>query len=1202
MIYQPKLFYDVTMPQDAAVVNEVVAAQQERTPIFQELPPSLGEIRKTLGLSEKFDLEAYASEVRAKKEEALVRFKEKYKRESHDSRKAFIPEDAEKVWAKNLETAGKHDRYFHEEKDRLIQYFQSQGVNTDFSFHLLELVNGGKTEIYIPPNEYYGYGRRHPTNYFKEFYRDLSKNRAAVVSLCKSMDAFPKGTERLITLCQWQTDEFSYKELESFLPRLETIPEETFKSVLEGMQEYKLLLPSRITYEKNTRQIQFVLGMMERGGIGKQEKQFLNNVSSLSKLLKYNDADFYLNPKLSISELLQESEDELELIKTIILAMEEHYFFYKDYERYEEGRNPLHYKIPADTIITELKQKKLLHPLAEVLRKGFRISDANYFEKGAERWAKDAKRYLEQNNASMIADFESMLEDDPKYFELKISSRSNNWLEPEYQTMFLRVADSIINAYESGDKLKILREYWRHGYSQPGEYATNGIIRGARTESEKVFWEFIGNQWGTYSELIKCKTWFEVLLYEAKADHLNEIENWREEDLLKVLSPFEKAFWEVLKNLPKEEIAKLSPGDFNEKTMKKYRILSTLLTKLDQTNSKELRKFKGEITTLLTTSDNPEQAMEQIISVFERNNLPEVGKIYRVFEMLHPPGKLKEAFRKNVNLSPVLHDATDRRRYDIIYRDLLKVHIESVNPSLYKYLQVLKSGQELVDKVDAQGVDSLSKDVELPQLLRFLNRMDTLLENSLYGRRAQYSSQRPEDLLVRIQELKKSYGVKEGESLTERVARMFAVPLGYKSLNQVLERMNAVKREAGQRNISLAANIMNIKLVDKEDLLKGFDDNYIDLILQNGVVAKEYLGADAGSDATPFDTDASRVLEEDAIGNLSQIVKLSLATGYGKILFVFKNRGQFQETEQGKENKFDQEKYELFPSVRRGDRHYGIRTGIPSTQIDAMINNGLNKEELERVYFLIAQNGFYIPVVDQEGKLLFTPEMYEGYRITRDSIKTYLEGEDKSAVALLNVLKKSPYIKSLFNSGVGVWEGYTLEQHTKMVMGQYEKYFTGKWKSPLLSEDDFRILLGLHDLGKPLAVKMTGDTHNQHEYTMRYLPIILDGLGIDVKQADLITALVSGDYLGQYIQGNAGLEETGRMINMKAKEAGVPVDQFLELLKMYYACDASAYTSDAGGQPSLDRLFIFNHENGSITFSQEIQEKLNALSPYIFLE
>ena len=73
--------------------------------------------------------------------------------------------------------------------------------------------------------------------------------------------------------------------------------------------------------------------------------------------------------------------------------------------------------------------------------------------------------------------------------------------------------------------------------------------------------------------------------------------------------------------------------------------------------------------------------------------------------------------------------------------------------------------------------------------------------------------------------------------------------------------------------------------------------------------------------------------------------------------------------------------------------HYGVRTGFGSTEIDYIVV----KEYDERIGLEIALNGFYIPVCNEDGKVLFTPEDYDLLRSKMSGLKYY--GEDKYKVS-----------------------------------------------------------------------------------------------------------------------------------------------------------------------------------------------------------
>ena len=94
-----------------------------------------------------------------------------------------------------------------------------------------------------------------------------------------------------------------------------------------------------------------------------------------------------------------------------------------------------------------------------------------------------------------------------------------------------------------------------------------------------------------------------------------------------------------------------------------------------------------------------------------------------------------------------------------------------------------------------------------------------------------------------------------------------------------------------------------------------------------------------------------------------------MAIGYGSLLFALKNRGQFQETTSDTPTRVEQGKWELFATG--GGQHWGIRTGFPTTQIDFMVareDMTSHPAQMEKLFFEIAQNGFYVPVADTEAK------------------------------------------------------------------------------------------------------------------------------------------------------------------------------------------------------------------------------------------
>lgn len=196
---------------------------------------------------------------------------------------------------------------------------------------------------------------------------------------------------------------------------------------------------------------------------------------------------------------------------------------------------------------------------------------------------------------------------------------------------------------------------------------------------------------------------------------------------------------------------------------------------------------------------------------------------------------------------------------------------------------------------------------------------------------------------------------------------------------------------------------------------------------------------------------------------------------------------------------------------------------------------------------------------------------------------------------LVDVFKGSSNLRELYEGSVGVWEGYSLEEHTLMAMGQFERYFSSEWSSPLVSKEHFRLMLALHDLGKPQALRETNSVIQQHEYTMRMISGILQQAGLDQREIDIIKGIINQDFLGGYVRNRQSLDITAKLISERAQQVGVPATEFMNLLRIYYMCDAGSYTEDAGGKRSLDALFTFDREKRKMGFSPTLQDKLDKL-------
>ncbi len=418
-----------------------------------------------------------------------------------------------------------------------------------------------------------------------------------------------------------------------------------------------------------------------------------------------------------------------------------------------------------------------------------------------------------------------------------------------------------------------------------------------------------------------------------------------------------------------------------------------VLVLLDQAPSQEIQRIAKELVGAIIDSDDPLDSWRQIEDVFIKNNLPLVGKIHKIFKILHPPEKMDEVLEAGPTLSPYLQRASPKRREYTIFSDLLRVHIDSGNRSLRQYLEILQEGEMFFDDLENltdanEGVSAIDQ----RRLHSFVKKLNTVFSESQLGFVSLDMTSDEDPTIEQIQalyaSLRESLSVEAGQSISDRVVDMFASRLGYKSIGEVLVAMKDKKQDANERGLHYANGAKEGQLsFVAGDILKGVGEQYIASILQNGSVAKEYLGSASDQDYTPYDTDVE-VLKPVAGQSFSETLSSSMATGYGNILFVVRDRGQFVETSSETEGKIDPRKLELFKTGFVSEGHYGIRTGFASTEIDFMIYNGTSTEMIRSLSLEIVQNGYYIPVVDKSGKIIFTPDQY-------DSLREFYSGLDR---------------------------------------------------------------------------------------------------------------------------------------------------------------------------------------------------------------
>lgn len=438
-----------------------------------------------------------------------------------------------------------------------------------------------------------------------------------------------------------------------------------------------------------------------------------------------------------------------------------------------------------------------------------------------------------------------------------------------------------------------------------------------------------------------------------------------------------------------------------EKTLKVFKAF-------DCTNSLELYNMRNRFVETLIFSDDPGIIFNKIESVFLKNNIPTFAKIFLCFGYLYPD-------LKNINInenctSPEIVNPTQTRRMEVTSRnasvntkrmqiflnDLIRIGTHSGNRSLIRYLDNIENGDKLFNALEKKIVsyDSLpleAKEVlkiyenHLESLYSYLKRKDDLDISSLSNlEKINYLAHKfygNDDLALIISNSR--------YSLPDRIIRSFAYQAGFDTFAEFKRVVINTKKDKEKVSINRSKELENSTLqLEKGDLIRGIGNIYsIESILKDGNVCKEFLGTLVGSsesDATPLDIDLSLIMEDGK--NVSENIGSSTTSNYyGNIYFVIKKDNLGINLTRNSDgtltgNAYDPGKMELFRTL--SERHFGIRTGIAAADIDYIIyrKDMENSNDLNILKNEIAKNGLYIPVVDMDGKLVFTYEEYESLK------------------------------------------------------------------------------------------------------------------------------------------------------------------------------------------------------------------------------
>ena len=461
-----------------------------------------------------------------------------------------------------------------------------------------------------------------------------------------------------------------------------------------------------------------------------------------------------------------------------------------------------------------------------------------------------------------------------------------------------------------------------------------------------------------------------------------------------------KRIYSELKKLSSFAIIK-SFGEYISKNAKQItydniKIIIKILYKFEYSNSLELSSFKETLVPLIINQDDPLKAYEKIENLFLKNNIPMFGKVFLCFKILYP--ELKEFDFKNDKISPLLANPTQSSqmavvnknaslndiRFQIIFNDLLRIAMRSYNRALREYISNIEYGNKLFwgvknGLINYNDLDNKSRKV-LDAFLQHLEALWERISKSEFSLKDLSFKEKLEFFCQKFKPTKKY-------ELPDRIIRMVAYQAGISNFQQFKDIMNnSIKeREQISKDRSNALSSGEKFQLKSGDFIRGIGEiGAIESILNNGNVCNEYLGTFTGtsySDATPLDTDWS-LITKDAENIYEQVSETVTGFGFGAIYYVIKSDNPNMKITRNSEGEiidatYEPDKIEMFRTC--SSDHFGARTGVATSDVDYILINErvLSEQDISILKNEIVKNGFYIPVVDMSGSLVFSAADYD---------------------------------------------------------------------------------------------------------------------------------------------------------------------------------------------------------------------------------
>lgn len=339
-----------------------------------------------------------------------------------------------------------------------------------------------------------------------------------------------------------------------------------------------------------------------------------------------------------------------------------------------------------------------------------------------------------------------------------------------------------------------------------------------------------------------------------------------------------------------------------EKILKLFEIKKSI----EESNSGRLNRISDRIIEQLKNLplDKWEKTANSIRRLYETTDIPLFAQNFLVFKQLHSSFMSEKDYMNYLDDPmgdiPSLNKALLKQRNHIIFSDLAKISAESNSRDLQKYLNAIEQGDKLFEMFKngkLQLDDTLSEDNRLI-LKKYSNILNTLYNQTSKGKRlaeARVNSENLEQDLTELNDLLNS-NKNIHIPLRDKIVRTFGYWAGIRNFEQAKKMIEEITKQADKTNReTVEKGDFSVK---EGDLVKGIGNTqYFPQMLQNGIVARDYLGENAAYDATPLDTDVELIQYDEKMLTAPNYTSGNVdGKALGKIILVMKNDGRYVKT------------------------------------------------------------------------------------------------------------------------------------------------------------------------------------------------------------------------------------------------------------------------------------------------------------------